>query len=72
MAWIITLNGKPATIGDIAKIDRCLYSHHTQENMEIVCAISKPRAIERYLYNLGYTWAERPKGVEVMKVALCK
>ena len=74
--YVITYKGKPATIAKLAMIDNHTsfnaYSFNAYRGTELICSTTKKEAIEVYLYNFGFTWRERLKGVECQKAQVVK
>lgn len=64
MLWVITYKGFPATLEKLYEVEgtRIL----DDEKSSFLAANSKRSTIGRYIYHFGFTWKERPKGVECL------
>lgn len=65
--WVITFKGKPATIEKIYDVERDMQGVERQERGTYIAAKTKSQTIEMFLYHIGFTWAERAKGIDVKK-----
>lgn len=65
--WVITYKGKPATIEKIYDVERDMQGVERQERGTYIAASTKRQTIEMFLYHIGFTWAERTKGIDVKK-----
>jgi hypothetical protein len=71
--WIITHKGRPASLGHLARLPEAMMQVRDGREEELfIVAPTKARAIEFYLMREGYTWPERPEGVDAMRIAISK
>lgn len=69
--WVITVKGKPATLGKINQEERKSHNARDLDYQEVdtyLTGKTKGAAVELYLFNYGFTWRERPKTVDVKKI----
>jgi len=59
MLYIITLNGKPATIRMLDNFEGVKRSYVDGKAESLIAATTRRAAIRRYLYHFGFTWRER-------------
>lgn len=70
MMWVITFAGKPATLEQLHKVERRAsgYVLHHADAKQYLAARTKRDTIALFLYNFGFTWAERAAGIGVARI----
>lgn len=68
--WIITYKGKIVSVRKLYKVEERFPSFRIADEELDACmsAMKKSDVIALYLHRFGYTWKERPQGVEATKV----
>lgn len=64
--WVITYKGKPARIGTLMKQEQCAFN--LLDDMMYLAGPSRKDVVGAYIGLFGFTWRERAKGVDVMRV----
>lgn len=65
--YAVTYKGKPATLEKLMSLEPALYDPSPYDTFFIVDR-TKRGAIREFVSYMGFTWCERPKGVECQKV----
>jgi hypothetical protein len=71
---VITYKGKPVTLDKLQDLEQIKYRNLGKaERKSFIASGSRKATIELFLASLGYTWAERTKGIECEKAvsSLC-
>ena len=64
--YAITYKGKPATQRYLHLLEKKTCSVINED--QYIAAPTKQRAVEMYLYYFGFTWKERPRGIECQRM----
>lgn len=72
--YIVTFRNAPATIEKLYKVEN--KTPHWQNPQDVlngfIVARTPAKAKEQYVYWFGFTWEERPKGVELNKIEIMR
>lgn len=70
--YIITFKKKPATLEKLFNVEKTQMSWRigNEERASLLASKSKSGVVALYIYYFGFTWKERPKGVDFSKVEL--
>jgi hypothetical protein len=66
--WVLTRNGKPITLGKLEELEKRNWKLDEMEPGSFLCGPSQGWVISAYLHYVGFTWAERPKGIEATRL----
>lgn len=67
--YAITYKNKPAKLIKLHDLNNEIVNDHNEDNYFLV-ASTKKGAVQAYLYYFGFSWRERPKGIDCRKVAV--
>lgn len=68
--YAITHRGRVSRMGTLCKLEKRndLISRLGSNEAQPLIATTRKKAIEKYIYYFGFTWKERTKGVDVVKL----
>lgn len=66
---VITYRGKPATLEKLYSVeDSVIYDHNLDDSYLV--GKTKAATISLYIHHFGFTWKERPEGIDCLKVSV--